>query len=1273
MKKNLIYLILMIFPGLILAQEKTHEVVIRWSDFQESFFGDSPITILSFEQAEYCDEYGFLPVYSKLYKEATPGFTRSFEIQNPVYQSFDDQSRFSQLIDVEKIGNEIDFFTEILTIRGTDYTRFCLLPLRLNVLSGKYEKLISFEIKWQKVPGDNNGRLKNPYRFAENSVLAQGEWFKIGVTAEGIHKVTYEQMVELGMQVQGIDPATLRLFGNGGRVVPESNAEFRYDDLQENAIQMVDGADGSFDPGDYILFYGQSTTNWDYVPLKLAFQHTKHRYADKALYYLTIMQGAGKRIEPSVPVVLPVNVTVNTFNDYQVWEMDSLNLIHSGAEWYGEEFADVVSHDFTFSFPNLVKDENILLSIDMAAKSLEVSNFVIKANNDSITTVAVSAIPPNSGVVYANAANKTKRFLSSDDNIKLNINYQKPDESSKGWLNYIELNALRQMIFTGGQMMFRNSGVVGEGNVAKYQISNVNSQFRVWDITDILNPAETDLVVSGTDGEFRFLADSLRQFIGFDETQYFSPSLEGVVPNQNLHGHSSCDYIIISHPDFLDQAQRLKEMHEQLDGLATVLVTPQQIFNEFSSGMQDPAAIRDFVKMIYFRSGEPSRMKYLLLFGDGSYDPKNRIPDNQNFIMTFQSRQSLRLTQSYVTDDFYGFMDPNEGADAAGNVDVGIGRIHANTPEQAENMVDKIINYSKSNSEVFGNWRNTMCFIADDEDNNLHFYQADTVLVSGIKRMNKTVNFNKIYLDAYKQETGTSGYSYPEAKVAINKQVNEGALFVNYTGHGGETGWAAEKVLEVPDINSWTNFDRLPVFITATCEFSRFDNPELTSAGELILLNPVGGGVALFTTTRLAFSTSNLVLNKRIYDTLFSAPKYDYPRLGDLIMASKNPSSANYRNFVLLGDPALKPAFPFYNISTDSINGFPVESFSDTLKAGMRVSISGSVTGYSGSKSVLTGFNGIINPVLYDKPNIESTLGNDPKSSPYEFELQSKVLYNGKVSVKEGRFSFSFVIPHDISYQYGMGKLSYYAADSLSDASGEFTNFIIGGLDNQATSDKAGPEIMIFMNDTTFINGELVNPDPIFLANLSDPSGINTVNAGIGHEIMATLSGETTQYFFLNNYFVPDVDNSEKGSIHFPFHDLNNGHYTLELKAWDMFNNSSTKSIEFLVSDSIMVHLTEVYNFPNPFTDETWFSFRHNQFGTDLTCSIEIYDLHGQLVKTIGPQEAINNGYYIEPIRWNGESDGGSKLKPGFYVYVLKVENLLGYYSKQVQKLIITR
>jgi hypothetical protein len=498
-------------------------------------------------------------------------------------------------------------------------------------------------------------------------------------------------------------------------------------------------------------------------------------------------------------------------------------------------------------------------------------------------------------------------------------------------------------------------------------------------------------------------------------------------------------------------------------------------------------------------------------------------------------------------------------------------------------------------------------------------------------------------------------------------------LFINYTGHGGELGWCAENVLQISDINSWTNFNTLPVFITATCEFSRFDNPTMTSAGELVLLNDNGGGIALLTTTRLAFAQSNLTLNRRIYDTLFRANPGNYPRLGDLIRFSKTPSNSNIRNFVLLGDPALAIAFPKYDVVTETINGEPVEVFSDTLKANSMVTVTGYVADFTGEHNVIDSFNGELFPVLYDKAVTLTTLGNDPKSSPAQFELQDRILYQGKASVVDGKFSFSFVIPKDISYQYGNGKLSYYAADSLADAGGYFNEFILGGYDQTTSIDDVGPQIDLFLNDSLFLNGSKINASPVMFAKLEDPGGINTSGNGIGHDIVATLDGESSNAIVLNKYFEPELDDFTSGYITYPFSNLAMGNHSLELKAWDMYNNSSSTTIEFFVSDSIGVDLSQVYNYPNPFnSDGTYFTFRHNQFGEELSVEIDIYDFSGQLVTTIKPQTVITNGYTIDPIYWNGEDRGGSKLGPGFYIYKIKVGNDIGYQTQRVQKMVIS-
>lgn len=1273
-KKHLLtYLLMLTLASGLFGQQNSAVVTINWMGTQTLSYEKGSLSVLNFEGAVNHDRFGLLPVFSKLYRLPAPGLSYQFGITDEVYEAFTTQEKIAEIADASLIGSQIRMINDMVAIRGDYFSQLQLLPLRYNETTGKFEKLVSFSIEASLVPEENFKFGRNTREYAENSVLSEGDWYKVGIARSGIHKLSYQDMEALGMQVSDVDPDEIKIYGNGGGMLPESNSEFRHDDLQENAIWVAGADDGSFDPDDYILFYAEGPEEWEYVPLKLAFKHIRHRYSNLTHYFVTVSPGKGKRVESLPLVTEPADAVITNYNDYLYHELDTINLIRSGAEWYGEEFSDILSYDFTFDFPNRDLSQNIFVVCDFAARSDKVSSFMIYMNGDSLMEATINAVPPGSVTQYANSLNKSKRLKVQDtDRLDVNITYDKPTDQSKAWLNYIELNVMSNLVFEGEQFGFRNIYTTNEGQISEFQITGAGNAFRVWDVT---NPLEPKAVVtqSGADlASFRAATDTLREFVGFGESDYFQPSLIGRIENQNLHAIGGKDFLIVSYPDFMAQAERVKALHEEIDQMDISIVTPAQIYNEFSSGTTDPTAIRDFVRMVYLRSGNPPALKYLMLFGDGSYDPKDRIIQGRNFIPTYQSKQSLWYTSSYVTDDYFGLMDENEGADAGGNVDIGIGRLPVNSVEEAEHMADKIEHYMRNSQDVKGTWRNTMCFIADDEDYNLHVYQADTVLVKIIERNNKTININKIYFDAYQQESSTAGHRYPEVNKAFNEQVQEGTLVVNYTGHGGELGLAHEHVLGISDINSWSNYDMLPVFITATCEFSRFDNPLLTSAGELVLLNRDGGGVALFTTTRLAFASSNLTLNRRIYDTLFSAQPGHYPRLGDLIMFSKNPSNTNIRNFVLLGNPALKLALPQYNILTDSINGKPADSFRDTLKANSRVEISGRVSGFQDSKPVVETFNGVVHIKLYDKAEEITTLANDPRSMPYEFELQNSVLFEGVASVVNGRFDFSFVVPKDIAYDYGPGKISYYATDSIFDATGAFKNFIIGGFDDQTATDQTGPDIDLYLNDSLFRNGSIINNQPVMLAYLSDPSGINAVGTGIGHDIIATLDGNFTNSIILNHHYVPVVDDFTSGSIEFPLGNLEEGLHTLELKAWDMYNNSSTKAIEFHISNILPVEMEQVFNYPNPFSDETWFTFRHNQFGDDLSVEIEIFNFNGQLVRTIGPQKVFSNGYLIEPIRWDGTATGGEKLRPGWYVYKLNVYNAIGLTSQMVQKMIIT-
>lgn len=1251
------------------AQQSTISETIQWSDIQPFSFDGNNLKVLHFSGASNCENFGMLPVYTRLFPNEKLNETFTFNIADPEFLPFTDQALLEDVTDIDLVPRNLSYSSGIATVRKRNYSELTLLPLRINPETGLVEKLISFRIEIFSESTLDPVFKEEPVLFAENSVLKEGDWYKVAVVKTGIHKVSYEDLTGMGMNFSGVNADHIRFFGNGGTMLPERNGDPRLDDLQELSILMQDGGDGSFDAGDYILFYAQGPVSWKYVPINLAFEHVRHRYSDHNYYFITVKEGLGKRVvSQEVITAVPVQ-EITKYNYFESFSLDSINLIRSGSEWYSHEFSDVTQRTYNFSFPYRDVAESVFISADVAARSFVNSSFDIYANGELLWNFPITAVPPGS-IKYANEMMKTRRLaISGNQDISVGVTYNKPAADSRGWLNYIDVNVINRLEFHGSQMPFRNIFAMYSDTITRFKLTNVTNQVTIWDVTDHQNVESIDYQLNGDTCSFVSRTDRLREFIAFNHLFYFNAEMLGKVENQNLHALQEADFIIVSHPDFLEQAERLKTLHQQIDQMAIHLVTPQQIYNEFSSGKPDPAAIRDFVRMIYGKSQDPPRLKYLLLFGDGSYDPKNRIENNKNFILTYQSKQSLIYTTSYVTDDFFGLMDSNEGADAVGNLDIGIGRFPVNTLTEAKQIVDKYESYMTLSPENQGHWRNQFCFIADDEDDNLHIFQADTVLVKTVADNNNSLNINKIYLDAYRQEKTSVGERYPDATNAVNEQLNNGALFVNYTGHGGEIALAHERVVQIQDILSWNNESKLPVMITATCEFAPYDNPSLVSAGENVLLNPNGGGIALMSTTRVAFASSNLVMNKRIYDTLFRSQPGNYPRLGDLIMYSKIPNNVNFRNFTLLGNPALKLAFPENQIIVDSINGKPAAAQRDTLRAGSYVSFSGYVATHADNQ-ILDEFEGVLYPVFYDKAKKISTLANDPRSAVFQFDLQQEILYQGTAEIKKGRFSFSFVVPKDIIYSYGTGKLSLYATDGQTDAAGAFSGFVLGGFDDE-NPDQTGPVVDIYLNAKPFTNGSVTHNSPTFYADLFDESGINSFGVGIGHDIVAQLDGPLKESLILNSHYVQEMNDFRQGSIQFPFSKLPNGQYSLQLKAWDMVNNSSTAAIQFTVSDNITTDLTQVFNYPNPFRDYTSFTFQHNQFDSPLTVKFSIYDFNGRLVQTIGPLEIISNGYYIEPVYWDGTNDGGNKLKSGLYVYRVEVINPSGDITYMTQKLMI--
>ncbi|MBN2520788.1 MAG: type IX secretion system sortase PorU, partial [Bacteroidales bacterium] len=847
------------------------------------------------------------------------------------------------------------------------------------------------------------------------------------------------------------------------------------------------------------------------------------------------------------------------------------------------------------------------------------------------------------------------RFLSNQNDINIFINYNKPLPSSFGFLDYLILNVRSRLVFKGPQMKFRDIISVGENNVGDFIIETSGEDIHIWEITEIYNIKSINSQKSGNNYSFQLETNTLREFIVFDNTEFYEPEILGKVENQNLHKPEELDMVIATHPNFLEQANQLADFHINNDELKTKVVTTEQVYNEFSSGNPDVAALRNYIKMIYDRESDPNKkIRYLLLFGDGSFDNKSMDKSNSNFILTYQSENSILYHKSFVSDDFFGLLDDNEG-EADGYLDIGVGRFPVRSEQEARNMVNKVFKYSRNDN--LGNWQNIICFVGDDEDGNTHMIDANN-LATYIESNYKNYNIEKIYLDAFEQVTLSIGQSYPDVNQAINDKINKGVFIFNYSGHGGELGLAHERILDVNDIDSWDNIEKLPIFITATCEFSRFDDKNRTSAGEKVLLNANGGGIALLTTTRVVFSNSNYKLNESFYSYVFEKDSItkDYYRLGDIVSLAKRKliNDSNKRNFTLLGDPAIKLKYPTYHIVTDSINNKPVSIFSDTLKALSKVIIHGHVENESQQK--IDGFQGVIYPTIFDKPKVIKTLGNDG-GSPFTFYTQENIVYKGKATIKnDGEFKFEFIIPKDILYEYGNGKISYYGHYNELIANGYFDDLLIGGTSDQIINDTIGPDIILYFNNENFVYGGFTNEDPVLLAILVDSSGINTVGNAIGHDITAILDSNTQKIYVLNDFYESEIDQYQKGKIEYKLLNLEKGKHHLKLKAWDILNNSSQETIEFIVSESAELAINRIFNYPNPFTDNTAFYFEHNQPFNEIDVIIQIFTVSGKLVKTI--ETTVNpSGFLIGPINWDGYDDFGDKIGRGVYIYRVKLRS----------------
>ncbi|MBW8049380.1 MAG: type IX secretion system sortase PorU, partial [Cytophagales bacterium] len=908
--------------------------------------------VLAFEGGRYIDNDIPLPAYFLQF----PGkYLSKFELYNETYQALDAASQ--KLVPANLVPAQLQISIDIQYQNRRPVSLVTFIPLRKNDLTGQFEKLVSFQYKFTESPPAKITNITRTY--ATNSVLADGDWYKLAIISSGIYKIDFNFLSNIGINPGIINPQNIKIFGNGGGMLPQANASFRVDDLEENAIYIEGENDGQFNANDYILFYAQGPHTWNYDSTNKIFTHTQNLYSDTAFYFLTVDITSGLRIQTQNS--LTGGTPVNTFDDHFFHEQDLVNMGKSGRLWFGEVFDFTPQRDFNFDIPGLNNSEMKITSYVMGISSKSASSFSVNIAGQSLGKQSipiqggVGGDYPDWGEVKRDTFNINSSTFSNNSSITITLSYNKGSSGNAvGYLNYLEINAQRELKLYGNQTQFRSIESLNNA-VSEFKIATVTSVDKIWEITDPLKPVEQSYTLNNDTANFSIATTTLRELIVFSGSAFPSPAYVGKIQNQNLHDFTAAipHLVIVTSPVFWDQANKLADFRRSNDGLDVEVVTTNQVYNEFSSGAQDITAIRDFMKMLYDKGTQTDSIRYLLLFGDASYDYKNRVSPNTNFVPVYESNQSLVQIGTYSSDDYFGLLDDSEGnwgTSENSYLDIGVGRLPVKSIREAEDVVNKIINYSE-NKATFGKWRNKICFVADDgsDDNgsNIHVSPQAENLATKVINEHPVYNVNKIYLDAYPQIATPGGEKSPETNEAIDRNIENGVLIMNYTGHGGEAGWAHERILEVNQINNWENFDNLALFFTATCEFGRYDDPDRTSAGEYIILNPGGGAIAAITTTRPVYSGPNYNLNVDFYNVVFTPVNGEMPRLGDIIRKTKNEGPVlNDRNFSLLGDPSTRLAYPEKDVVVTKINSkdiSPDSTVADTLKALSKITIKGEV------------------------------------------------------------------------------------------------------------------------------------------------------------------------------------------------------------------------------------------------------------------------------------------------------------------------------------------
>ncbi len=1202
----------------------------------------------------------------------------SLQVTNVVYEPVS----ISELGDLmlQNIPTRLNETLEIASARDKRQAFIALNPIIKDGNSFKRVSSFSYSIN-NATSRNSNSSLFQKSNAIHNSVLATGDWYRFYIEKSGVYRLSKSFLQSLGFDAGKVDPRRIKIYGNGGQMLPLANNIDYPDDLTENAIHVIGENDGVFNNDDAILFYGEGVDNWNTES-----QTNINAYDTKSYYYITISGGDGKRMATTNQPTNNSTLELNTYDDYQYHEVDKINIAHTGRQWYGEAFDINTEQEFDFNFPNLETATPIKIQLNAASAAYTATSFDVSANGQNIGIINFNSLTLGSDLkFYSNQLPQNSSFLGSE-NVKIKLTYNNNSvPGSKGYLDYINLIAKRKLLGTGKQFRFQYDLAGSTAGIVNYTIGNAAGIAQIWDITDLYNVSKIENP-NQTTFSFKAALGEIRKYITLVPADYYSPLKESQskISNQNLKGtlfknnqntFQDIDYVIVAPRFLVSQAENLANFHRNNSGLSVKVIALENIYQEFSSGKQDVAAIRNCIKYIYNNASSPDKkIKYLNLFGDASFDYKNRTRNNNNIVPIYQSLTSNTTGEaSFASDDFYALMDPDEGnlTSFAKGIDIAVGRMLVSSNGQAQEMVNKVLDYH--NIKSFGNWRNNIVLISDDSDksSDASLQARQNTLADVIATEKPFFNIDKIFLDSYTQEASSGGSRYPKARTDFFNAFEKGALVFNYLGHGGEDGLAAERIWEKADGQNLNNQYKYPLFITITCDFSRFDDPTKPTAGEYVFWNPKGGAISMLTTIRAIGQFNAENFNDNLSKNLLAYGSNQYITIAEALRISKNDTPSSSSNVILyLGDPALMLAIPKPKIVLTKVNDIVISQPIPDFKSLSKIKLTGEIT--DENNNLLSNYNGELATAIFDKLITTTTLNNDGFSPAMPFKILGETIFRGNASVKNGQFEFSFIVPRDIRIPVDNGRISFYSKkEGLPENQTGYNNTIkIGGVNENAPQDNISPKVKLYMNDETFVSGGITNSSPFLLAFLEDENGINTAS-GIGHDIIAVLDGDVSNPFILNDYYQTKLDDYTNGNLRFPLRNLAAGMHTISFTAWDVYNNPITSEIQFVVVGDESLTLSHVLNYPNPFSTYTQFWFSHNRPYEPLEAQVQVMTITGKVVWTKN-QIITTEGFLSREITWDGKDDFGDRIGKGVYIYKLTVKSTLtNKKAEKYEKLVI--